>query len=140
MGQIVLLEPPALFYGLWYSVQPVLDPVTKSKVVMLRGQRALQVYSDVEWRGMSQGERPRGGEGSAPAEIIDASAPPDPNMAAWIETVAGLPGVPGSFPVPYDAGEAGRGGAGGGGGGDVGLLRDPATVAALRCAASCPSG
>ena len=33
MGQIVVLDPPALFQGLWLSIQPILDPVTKSKVV-----------------------------------------------------------------------------------------------------------
>ena len=32
MGQIVLVDPPAVFYGMLKAVYPVVDPVTKSKV------------------------------------------------------------------------------------------------------------
>lgn len=33
MGQIVLVDPPAVFYGMLKAVYPVVDPVTKSKVL-----------------------------------------------------------------------------------------------------------
>ena len=51
MGQIVLLDPNVFFYGLWLGIQSVLDPVTRSKVVMLRGEAAREAYADVQWRG-----------------------------------------------------------------------------------------
>jgi hypothetical protein len=75
MGQIVLLDPNVFFYGLWLGIQSVLDPVTKSKVVMLRGEAAREAYADVQWRGA-----------------------PDPAMADWICSVAKLNGSPGIFP------------------------------------------
>jgi hypothetical protein len=51
MGQIVLVDPPALFHGVWIGVQPILDLVTRSKVVFLRGATAFKAYADVQWRG-----------------------------------------------------------------------------------------
>jgi len=108
MGQIVLLDPPAIFAGVWAAIQPVLDPVTKSKVVFLRGELARRAYGEVQWGAV------------------------DPGMAAWIGAVAGLPGRPGSFPPDDDededrAGSIGsiagiRSSSGGGGSGGGSLL------------------
>jgi len=126
MGQIVLLDPPALFNLVWTAIQPVLDPVTKSKIVMLRGREAFRAYADVEWR--------------------------DPALHAWIRAVQALPGRPGSFPEEEDedggseySGECGAdGGAGGsysndhirssssGGSVLVWELRDPVSAANLK--------
>ena len=75
MGQIVLLDPNVFFYGLWLGIQSVLDPVTRSKVVMLRGEAAREAYADVQWRGA-----------------------PDPAMADWVCSIAKLNGSPGIFP------------------------------------------
>lgn len=40
MGQIVLLDPPAIFKGFWDIVSSLVDPVTRRKVCMLRADKA----------------------------------------------------------------------------------------------------
>eukprot|EP00287_Rhodomonas_sp_CCMP768_P032059 CAMPEP_0202854826 /NCGR_PEP_ID=MMETSP1389-20130828/91203_1 /ASSEMBLY_ACC=CAM_ASM_000865 /TAXON_ID=302021 /ORGANISM="Rhodomonas sp., Strain CCMP768" /LENGTH=179 /DNA_ID=CAMNT_0049533427 /DNA_START=195 /DNA_END=730 /DNA_ORIENTATION=- len=75
MGQIVLINPPAAFQILWRAVKPILDPVTKEKIVLLRGQKAIAQYSETHWRH-------------------------DPAMAAWLDAaVFSTRGSPGSFPA-----------------------------------------
>lgn len=70
--------------------------------MFLRSADALKAYADVEWRGC----RVYGGGGANSAGSMLAEAAPkaelvDPNMAAWIEAVAALPGKPGCFPSDW---------------------------------------
>ena len=73
MAQICLFDPPAIFNAMYRAVYPVVDPVTRTKIVFLRGATAFRDYADRKWR-------------------------QDPAMYDWLQTIRSLPGVPGSFP------------------------------------------
>jgi len=76
MSQIVLLDPPAIFSGLYKAVLPFLDSVTKNKVVMLRGHAQRSAWL-----------RERIGKESWAEE--------------WLDAVLKLPARPGSFPPEH---------------------------------------
>lgn len=118
MGQIVLLDPPSLFYGIWYGVQSVLDPVTKSKVVMMRGAEALRAYSDVQWRGVGLDRCQPVASAEEQGQKATVTFSPDPGLASWVEAIAEMRGFPGSFPSTRE----------------IGGLRDATSDAALCCA------
>lgn len=73
MGRIVVLDPPLLFYGLYQSLQAVIDPVTRQKVVLLKGAAARRRYAEAHWGH-------------------------DPAMKAWLEALTTCPAKPGCFP------------------------------------------
>lgn len=74
MGQIVLINPPAIFHMFWKACKPILDNVTKEKIVMLRGAKDIAQYAAEHWQKNAA-------------------------MAAWLdETMTNCKGAPGSFP------------------------------------------
>ena len=74
LAEIVLLDPPRLFHALYRTLEPLIDPVTKRKICIVRGEAARQRHSALRWQS-------------------------DPPMAAWLEAVAGeCRGHPGVFP------------------------------------------
>lgn len=75
LGQLLLVNPPWLFFGLYKAVTPVMDPVTRSKIMMLRSDAARAEYADALW---PEDER-------------------EP-MRAWLEAQLLRPPVPCSFP------------------------------------------
>ena len=75
LGQIVCLSPPLIFFALYRAVLPALDPVTRSKIVMLRSDKAWNEYAALRWSGERQ-------------------AP----IRAWLEATLKLPAKPCSFP------------------------------------------
>lgn len=48
MSQIVCIDPPMVFYALLKGVQPVLDPVTASKIKVIKGDTAFGAYADAK--------------------------------------------------------------------------------------------
>lgn len=46
LAQVCLLDSPAIFKMLWSSIQPLLDPVTASKVMMLRGDDMTDYFNE----------------------------------------------------------------------------------------------
>lgn len=50
MGQIVLINPPAIFHMFWKACKPILDNVTKEKIVMLRGAKDIAQYAAEHWQ------------------------------------------------------------------------------------------
>lgn len=74
MGQIVCVNVPLLFFGLYRVVTPMMDPVTRSKVVLLRSEAARQQYATVKWSG----------------EHRDA-------FRVWIDEMLKMPPKPGCF-------------------------------------------
>jgi len=74
LAEIVLLDPPRLFHALYRTLEPLIDPVTKRKICIVRGEAARQRHSALRWQS-------------------------DPPMAAWLEAVASqCRGQPGAFP------------------------------------------
>ena len=73
LSQIVLLDAPVIFSGLFKVIVPLLDPVTRNKIVFLKGhaQRTKWIQERI------------GAESGA---------------AEWLEQVLKLPAKPGSFP------------------------------------------
>jgi len=73
MSQIVLLNAPAIFSGLYKVILPLLDPVTKNKIVFLSGNAQLNAW-------------------------IQQRIGSESGAAEWLEEVLKLPALPGSFP------------------------------------------
>jgi hypothetical protein len=80
MGQVVLMDPSAVFDQLWRKLQMFIDPVTRSKVVFLRGDQSFEEYGNIQWRCAD-----RIGKGLG--------------VFSWLQKVKMLPGNPGSFPL-----------------------------------------
>lgn len=76
MSQIVLLDAPAIFSGLYQVILPLLDPVTRNKIVFLKGHAQRNAWI-----------QQRIGKESGAAE--------------WLEQVLKLPAQPGSFPPEH---------------------------------------
>merc|ERR1712187_615676 len=74
MGQIVALNPPSFYANAIHPLfMPMIDPVTREKVVVISGSEQYQAYADKFWRH-------------------------DSGMRCWLESVHDMPGLPGSFP------------------------------------------
>uniref|UniRef100_A0A7S0FDK2 CRAL-TRIO domain-containing protein n=1 Tax=Pyrodinium bahamense TaxID=73915 RepID=A0A7S0FDK2_9DINO len=73
MGQIVALDPPIMFHGFLKAMHLLIDPVTREKLVFLRGTLARRRYAEEMWSH-------------------------DPALMSWMEAVERCPGRPASFP------------------------------------------
>ena len=71
LGAVVLLDFPLLFRIFFKAVTPFLDPVTRSKVLVLHSDKEQRAYFDAHWT---------------------------PQMAEWILATRKLPAAPGSYP------------------------------------------
>eukprot|EP00615_Pteridomonas_danica_P012556 CAMPEP_0114336896 /NCGR_PEP_ID=MMETSP0101-20121206/6013_1 /TAXON_ID=38822 ORGANISM="Pteridomonas danica, Strain PT" /NCGR_SAMPLE_ID=MMETSP0101 /ASSEMBLY_ACC=CAM_ASM_000211 /LENGTH=336 /DNA_ID=CAMNT_0001468973 /DNA_START=30 /DNA_END=1040 /DNA_ORIENTATION=+ len=95
LGQIVLVDPPRIFAGLWAGVQPILDPVTKSKVVFLRGEANFKTYADIQWRGLEPDFDDPNNNNNINHHGRKGGGNIDPDLATFLKRIEILKGVPG---------------------------------------------
>jgi hypothetical protein len=106
MGQIVLLDPPAFFHGLYRAVLPMLDEVTRHKVVFVRGAAARRAYAEQMWASdpplfawMGEVARCRAAPGGFPERRLLQQLD-DPTTVATLERAMGLPALPSGLSPP----------------------------------------
>ena len=68
MSQIIVLDPPLVFYSLLRAIRPVLDPVTAEKIHIVKGAHAFDAYARA-WQESSAGAV-GGGEAVEVVEVV----------------------------------------------------------------------
>jgi len=72
-AQIILWGMPKIFYGMWQTVMSLVDPITKSRIIIQRNDAERLRYADAYWSNNAE-------------------------MAAWLKASAKVSGAPGDFP------------------------------------------